>query len=78
MLAVLRIQNGRTLYDVLVARPEDQQEQLWVDTVLNDIAKEKAKLANHLLPATPAEAEYRIESIRSWVESVGYASNAYA
>jgi len=67
VLAVLRVQNGRTLFDVLVARPGEEQEQLWLDTVYRDMARERAKRAKHDLPPTPAEAEYQIESIRSYV-----------
>lgn len=67
VLAVSRVQNGRTLFDVLVARPGEEQEQLWLDTVYRDMARERAKRAKHDLPPTPAEAEYQIESIRSYV-----------
>ena len=64
VLAVLRVQTGRTLFDVLVARPDEEQEQLWLDTVYRVMAREQAKQAKHDLPLTPAEAEYQIESIR--------------
>jgi len=65
VLAVLRVQTGRTLYDVLIARPDEEQEQLWLDTVYRDMAREQAKRARNDLAPTPAEAEYQIESIRS-------------
>ncbi|KAK4688659.1 Ras GTPase-activating-like protein IQGAP2/3, partial [Tremellales sp. Uapishka_1] len=65
VLAVLRVQSGRTLFDVLVSRPEEIHEELWVEEVHRDIALEQARLAKHNLPPTPVEAEYHIESIRS-------------
>lgn len=64
VLAVLRIQSGRTLYDVLVARPEEVHEQYWLEEVYRDLALEQARTAQVGLPPTPVEAEYQIESIR--------------
>jgi hypothetical protein len=68
VLAVLRVQTGRTLYDVLVVRPEEVHEQRWLEEVYRDIALEKARAAKHNLPPTPVEAGYQIESIRSCVQ----------
>ncbi|AFR93269.2 IQ domain-containing protein containing GTPase activating protein [Cryptococcus neoformans C23] len=65
VLAVLRVQTGKTLFDVLVSRPEDIHEQLWIQEVHRDIALENARKARHGLPPAPVEAEYQIESIRS-------------
>ncbi|WVQ98721.1 hypothetical protein IAU59_005852 [Kwoniella sp. CBS 9459] len=65
VLAVLRVQTGKTLYDVLVTRPEEIHEQMWIEEVHRDIALENARLARHGLPPTPVEAQYQIESIRS-------------
>jgi len=65
VLAVLRIQNGSTLYDVLVSRPEEVHEQLWLQEVYRDMELDSAKKAKHDLPPTPGEAGYQIESIRS-------------
>ncbi|WWC90034.1 uncharacterized protein L201_004964 [Kwoniella dendrophila CBS 6074] len=65
VLAVLRVQTGKTLYDVLVTRPEEIHEQMWIEEVHRDIALENARLAKHGLPPTPAEQMYQIESIRS-------------
>jgi Ras GTPase-activating-like protein IQGAP2/3 len=65
--AVLRVQTGLTLYDVLVARPEEIHEQRWLEEVYRDIELERARLAKHDLPPTPVEAGYQIESIRSCV-----------
>ncbi|WVF72140.1 hypothetical protein IAT40_006952 [Kwoniella sp. CBS 6097] len=65
VLAVLRVQTGKTLYDVLVTRPEEVHEQMWIEEVHRDIALENARLARHGLPPTPVEAQYQIESIRS-------------
>ncbi|OCF36552.1 IQ domain-containing GTPase activating protein [Kwoniella heveanensis BCC8398] len=65
VLAVLRVQTGKTLYDVLVTRPEEVHEQRWIEEVHRDIALENARLARHGLPPTPVEAQYQIESIRS-------------
>ncbi|WVN85310.1 uncharacterized protein L203_100455 [Cryptococcus depauperatus CBS 7841] len=65
VLAVLRVQTGKTLFDVLVARPEECHEQMWVEEVLRDIALENTRKAQHGLPPTPVEQEYQIESIRS-------------
>lgn len=65
VLAVLRVQTGKTLFDVLVSRPEDIHEQLWIQEVHRDIALENARKAKHGLPPAPVEAEYQIESIRS-------------
>jgi len=65
VLAVLRVQSGRTLVDVLVSRPDELHEQLWIQEVHRDIALEQARMARHNLPPTPVEAEYHIESIRS-------------
>jgi Ras GTPase-activating-like protein IQGAP2/3 len=67
VLAVLRIQTGRTLYDVLVSRPEEVDEIRWIEEVHRDIAMENARLGRQQLPPTPVEAGYQIESIRSWV-----------
>ncbi|KAK8869822.1 hypothetical protein IAR55_000390 [Kwoniella newhampshirensis] len=64
-LAVLRVQTGKTLFDVLVSRPEEIHEAMWIEEVHRDIALEQARLAKHGLPPTPVEAEYQIESIRS-------------
>ncbi|RXK36438.1 hypothetical protein M231_06282 [Tremella mesenterica] len=65
VLAVLRIQSGRTLFDVLVARPEQIHEQMWIQEVHRDMALEAARQGAHQLPPTPVEKEYQIESIRS-------------
>nr|KIR50475.1 IQ domain-containing GTPase activating protein [Cryptococcus bacillisporus CA1280] len=65
VLAVLRVQTGKTLFDVLVSRPEDIHEQLWIQEVHRDIALENARKARHGLPPAHVEAEYQIESIRS-------------
>lgn len=65
VLAVLRVQRGKTLFDVLVSRPEDIHEQLWIQEVHRDIALENARKARHGLPPAHVEAEYQIESIRS-------------
>ncbi|WVQ78096.1 hypothetical protein IAT38_000177 [Cryptococcus sp. DSM 104549] len=65
VLAVLRVQSGKTLFDVLVSRPEEIHEQLWIQEVHRDIALENARKARHGLPPTPVEEEYQIESIRS-------------
>lgn len=64
VLAVLRIQTGRTLYDVLVSRPEELHEQRWLEEVYRDMAVEQARAAKVGLPPTPVEAGYQIESIR--------------
>ncbi|WWD15905.1 hypothetical protein CI109_100329 [Kwoniella shandongensis] len=65
VLAVLRVQTGKTLFDVLVSRPEEIHEAMWIEEVHRDIALENARLAKHGLPPMPVEAEYQIESIRS-------------
>lgn len=65
VLAVLRVQTGKTLFDVFVSRPEDIHEQLWIQEVHRDIALENARKARHGLPPAHVEAEYQIESIRS-------------
>ncbi|ODO11581.1 hypothetical protein I350_00363 [Cryptococcus amylolentus CBS 6273] len=65
VLAVLRVQSGKTLFDVLVSSPEEVHEQMWIEEVHRDIALETARKAKHGLPPTPVEAEYQIESIRS-------------
>lgn len=65
VMAVLRIQTGRTLYDVLVSRPEEIDEVRWIEEVHRDIALENARMARQTLPPTPVEANYQIESIRS-------------
>ncbi|WVR05248.1 hypothetical protein IAU60_002260 [Kwoniella sp. DSM 27419] len=65
VLAVLRVQTGKTLYDVLVTRPEEDHEAMWIEEVHRDILLENARLARHGLPPTPVEAQYQIESIRS-------------
>ena len=65
VLAVLRVQTGKTLFEVLVDTPTDEHEQLWLDLVYRDMAREEAKRAHGVLPPTPVEAEYQIESIRS-------------
>lgn len=67
VLAVLRIQTGRTLYDVLVSRPEEVDEVRWIEEVHRDIALENARIGRQALPPTPTEAGYQIESIRSYV-----------
>ena len=67
VLAVLRIQTGRTLYDVLVSRPEEIDEVRWIEEVHRDIALENARVGRQALPPTPTEAGYQIESIRSYV-----------
>jgi Ras GTPase-activating-like protein IQGAP2/3 len=67
VLAVLRVQTGRTLYDVLVSRPEEVHEQRWLQEVYRDIELEKARAAGCASPPTPVEAGYQIESIRSCV-----------
>jgi hypothetical protein len=69
VLAVLRIQTGRTLYDVLVSRPEEVDEVRWIEEVHRDIALENARVGRQALPPTPTEAGYQIESIRSYVPS---------
>jgi Ras GTPase-activating-like protein IQGAP2/3 len=69
VLAVLRIQTGRTLYDVLVSRPEETDEVRWIEEVHRDIALENARVGRQALPPTPTEAGYQIESIRSYVPS---------
>lgn len=65
VLAVLRVQTGRTLYDVLVSRPEQIDEQRWIEEVHRDIGLENIRRARHGLPPTPVEVNYQIESIRS-------------
>jgi Ras GTPase-activating-like protein IQGAP2/3 len=70
VLAVLRIQTGRTLYDVLVSRPEEIDEIRWIEEVHRDIAIENARVGRQQLPPTPTEAGYQIESIRSCVPPV--------
>lgn len=67
ILAVLRVQTGKSLFDVLVSRPEEVHEQQWLEEVYRDMAVEEAKKARHNLPPTPTEAGYQIESIRSSV-----------
>ena len=64
-LAVLRIQTGQTLFDVLVSRPEAVHEQLWIQEVHRDMAMEAARGNAANMPPLPVEAEYQIESIRS-------------
>jgi Ras GTPase-activating-like protein IQGAP2/3 len=63
VLAVLRVQSGRTLYDVLVSPPRAEDEELWAEMVWKDMEREKRTKGD--LPPTPAEAEYQIQSIRS-------------
>ena len=70
ILAVLRVQTGKTLFDVLVTQPSDIDEQVWVELVYRDMAREEAKRRQGELPQTPVEAEYQIESIRSYVLSL--------
>jgi len=70
VLAVLRIQTGRTLYDVLVSRPEEVDEVRWIEEVHRDIALENARVGRQALPPTPTEAGYQIESIRSYVPPI--------
>lgn len=65
VLAVLRVQTGRTLFDVLTSRPEEVHELRWIEEVHRDIALETARRGRERLPPTPVEAEYQIESIRS-------------
>jgi len=65
VLAVLRVQSGKDLYEVLLKHPTEEDEARWVYEVHRDIALEQARLARHDLPPTPAEAEYQMESIRS-------------
>ncbi|KLT44776.1 hypothetical protein CC85DRAFT_242013 [Cutaneotrichosporon oleaginosum] len=65
VLAVLRIQTGKNLFEVLITHPNAADEQRWIEEVHRDIALEKARLARHDLPPTPVEAEYQLESIRS-------------
>ena len=67
VLAVLRIQTGRTLYDVLVSRPEEVDEVRWIEEVHRDIALENARVGRQGLPPIPTEAGYQIDSIRSCV-----------
>lgn len=50
---------------MLLRHPTADDEQRWVEEVHRDIALEKARLARHDLPPTPAETEYQLESIRS-------------
>jgi Ras GTPase-activating-like protein IQGAP2/3 len=66
-MAVLRVQTGRTLYDVLVSRPEEVDEIRWIEEVHRDIAIENTRTGRQQLPPTPTEAGYQIESIRSYV-----------
>lgn len=65
VLAVLRVQTGKTLYDVLIDTPTMEHGQIWVDLVHRDLAREEAKRLRGGLPPTPKEMEYQIESIRS-------------
>ncbi|KAL7423921.1 iqgap-related protein [Cryptotrichosporon argae] len=65
VLAVLRVQTGSDLYDVLLQHPTDVDEMRWVTEVHRDIALEQARRAKHNLPPTPVEQEYQMESIRS-------------
>lgn len=65
VLAVLRVQNGRTLYDVLVARPQEAEEERWLAEVYRDMAVEQARAARHGLAPPSQEAVHHIESIRS-------------
>jgi Ras GTPase-activating-like protein IQGAP2/3 len=65
VLAVLRVQTGKDLYDVFLKHPTEEDEQRWIYEVHRDIALDQARLARHDLPPTPAEAEYQMENIRS-------------
>lgn len=65
VIAVLRVQTGKDLFDVLLQHPTEEDEQRWIYEVHRDIALEQARLARHDLPPTPTEAEYQMESIRS-------------
>lgn len=67
VLAVLRVQSGQDLYEVLLKHPSDEDEARWIQEVHRDIALEQARLARHDLPPTPVEAEYQMESIRAYV-----------
>lgn len=65
VLAVLRVQTGKTLFDVLVSQPTPEHEQIWLDLVYRDLAREEAKRLQGSLPPSMTEAGYQIESIRS-------------
>ena len=65
VLAVLRVQSGKTLFEVLVASPTQEHEQIWIELVHQDIMREEQKRIAGGLPATPVEKEYQIQSIRS-------------
>lgn len=65
VLAVLRVQTGKDLYEVLLSHPTEADENRWVYEVHRDIALEQARRERHDLPPTPEDAEYQMESIRS-------------
>ena len=65
VLAVLRVQSGKSLFEVLVSTPSDVHEHIWIELVHRDIAREEQKRIAGGLPQTPVEKEYQIQSIRS-------------
>ncbi|ORX39865.1 hypothetical protein BD324DRAFT_576164 [Kockovaella imperatae] len=65
VLAVLRVQTGKTLFEVLVNSPTEVHETVWLELVYADMARDEGKRARKELPSTPVEASYQIESIRS-------------
>ena len=65
VLAVLRVQTGKTLFQILLDTPNEVHEQIWLELVYADMARNELKRARKELPSLPVEAEYQIESIRS-------------
>lgn len=65
VLAVLRVQSGKTLFEVLVNTPTQEHEQIWIELVHQDIMREEQKRVAGGLAPTPVEKEYQIQSIRS-------------
>jgi Ras GTPase-activating-like protein IQGAP2/3 len=66
ILAVLRVQTGTTMIDVLTAPVTEEQEWMWEDVVRQDLHRDQVRNRKSQLPPVPNQGnDYRLEDIRS-------------
>lgn len=66
ILAVLRVQTGTTIIDILTAPVTDEQEWTWEDIIRQDVHRDQMRKRKSQLPPVPTQGnDYRLDDIRS-------------
>ncbi|KAJ9111090.1 hypothetical protein QFC19_001288 [Naganishia cerealis] len=66
ILAVLRVQTGKTIIDILTAPVSEEDEWIWQDVVQQDLHRDQARKRKSQLPPVPNQgSDYRLDDITS-------------